>query len=358
MLKLVTILYLNHATKHRKTINLSPSKEVMIQPLIDQFQRKINYLRLSITDRCDFRCVYCMNEDMTFLPRDEVLSLEESLRLVKIFTSLGVTKLRVTGGEPLVRKNIGWLFKELSQIEALKEVVLTTNGSQLVQHAPMLKNAHVNRINISLDSLDPVNFKKITRTGDLNKVLLGIDEAIQQGFSNLKLNTVLMKGINDHEAIDLVNFAIDKKMDISFIEEMPLGNIDHTRKDTFISNDEVLKNLQNYFNLIPTTFTSGGPAKYWQLANQSTKVGFISPHSHNFCDTCNRVRVSSKGELFLCLGQEEKIELMPLLRQYPNEDWPIQKAIIESMMVKPEAHDFNLEITKPAVVRFMSHTGG
>ena len=358
MLKLVTILYLNHATKHRKTINLSPSKEVMIQPLIDQFQRKINYLRLSITDRCDFRCVYCMNEDMTFLPRDEVLSLEESLRLVKIFTSLGVTKLRVTGGEPLVRKNIGWLFKELSQIEALKEVVLTTNGSQLVQHAPMLKNAHVNRINISLDSLDPVNFKKITRTGDLNKVLLGIDEAIQQGFSNLKLNTVLMKGINDHEAIDLVNFAIDKKMDISFIEEMPLGNIDHTRKDTFISNDEVLKNLQNYFNLIPTTFASGGPAKYWQLANQSTKVGFISPHSHNFCDTCNRVRVSSKGELFLCLGQEEKIELMPLLRQYPNEDWPIQKAIIESMMVKPEAHDFNLEITQPAVVRFMSHTGG
>jgi cyclic pyranopterin phosphate synthase len=299
-----------------------------------------------------------MNEDMTFLPRDEVLSLEESLRLVKIFTSLGVTKLRVTGGEPLVRKNIGWLFKELSQIEALKEVVLTTNGSQLFQHAPMLKNAHVNRINISLDSLDPVNFKKITRTGDLNKVLLGIDEAIQQGFSNLKLNTVLMKGINDHEAIDLVNFAIDKKMDISFIEEMPLGNIDHTRKDTFISNDEVLKNLQNYFNLIPTTFTSGGPAKYWQLANQSTKVGFISPHSHNFCDTCNRVRVSSKGELFLCLGQEEKIELMPLLRQYPNEDWPIQKAIIESMMVKPEAHDFNLEITQPAVVRFMSHTGG
>jgi cyclic pyranopterin phosphate synthase len=155
-----------------------------------------------------------------------------------------------------------------------------------------------------------------------------------------------------------VNFAINKKMDISFIEEMPLGDIQHTRKDTYISNDEVLKKLQHHFNLIPTTLSSGGPAKYWQVANQATKVGFISPHSHNFCDTCNRVRVSSKGELFLCLGQEEKIELMPLLRQYPNEDWPIQKAIIESMMVKPEAHDFNLEITKPAVVRFMSHTGG
>ena len=339
-------------------MNLSITQEAMIQPLIDQFKRKINYLRLSITDRCDFRCVYCMNEDMTFLPRDEVLSLEESLRLVKIFVSLGITKLRVTGGEPLVRKNIAWLFHELGQIEDLKEVVLTTNGSQLIQHSAMLKQARVNRINISLDSLNPTVFKRITRTGDLNKVLLGIDEAIKQGFSNLKLNTVLMKNINDHEAVDLVRFAIDKKIDISFIEEMPLGDIHHKRKDTFISNDEVLKKLQTHFNLVPTTFNSGGPAKYWQLANQITKIGFISPHSHNFCDACNRVRVSSKGELFLCLGHEEKIELMPLLRQFPNEDWPIQKAIIESMIIKPEAHDFNLETSKPSVIRFMSHTGG
>lgn len=326
--------------------------------LIDLFGRKINYLRLSITDRCDFRCVYCMSEHMEFLPRDEVLSLEESARLVKIFASLGVTKVRVTGGEPLVRKNIRWLFEKISMIPSLEEIVLTTNGSQLNEHAEMLKKTHVKRINISLDSLDHTLFKKITRVGDLDKVLKGIDKALQQGFANLKINTVLMKGINDHEAVNLVNFAINKKMDISFIEEMPLGDIQHTRKDTYISNDEVLKKLQHHFNLIPTTLTSGGPAKYWQVANQATKVGFISPHSHNFCDTCNRVRVSSKGELFLCLGHEEKIELMPLLRQYPNEDWPIQKAIIESMMVKPEAHDFNLEITKPAVVRFMSHTGG
>ena len=326
--------------------------------LIDQFHRKINYLRLSITDRCDFRCVYCMGDDMQFLPRDEVLSLEESLRLVKIFTSLGVTKLRVTGGEPLVRKNITWLFEGLSQIEDLKEIVLTTNGSQLAHHAHMLKTSLVKRINISLDSLDPILFKKITRTGDLDKVMLGIDEAIKEGFSNLKLNTVLMKDVNDHEAIDLVNFAINKKMDISFIEEMPLGDIGHKRKDTFISNDEVLKKLQTHFNLIPTTFNSGGPARYWQIANQSTKIGFISPHSHNFCDTCNRVRVSSKGELFLCLGQEEKIELMPLLRQHPDDDWPIQKAILESMRIKPESHDFNLETNKPSVIRFMSHTGG
>ncbi len=295
---------------------------------------------------------------MEFLPRDEVLSLEESARLVKIFASLGVTKVRVTGGEPLVRKNIRWLFEKISMIPSLEEIVLTTNGSQLNEHAEMLKKTHVKRINISLDSLDHTLFKKITRVGDLDKVLKGIDKALQQGFSNLKINTVLMKGINDHEAVNLVNFAINKKMDISFIEEMPLGDIQHTRKDTYISNDEVLKKLQHHFNLIPTTLSSGGPAKYWQVANQATKVGFISPHSHNFCDTCNRVRVSSKGELFLCLGHEEKIELMPLLRQYPNEDWPIQKAIIESMMVKPEAHDFNLEITKPAVVRFMSHTGG
>jgi len=326
--------------------------------LIDQFHRKINYLRLSITDRCDFRCVYCMSDDMQFLPRDEVLSLEESLRLVKIFTSLGVTKLRVTGGEPLVRKNITWLFEGLSQIEDLKEIVLTTNGSQLAHHAHMLKTSRVKRINISLDSLDPILFKKITRTGDLDKVMLGIDEAIKEGFSNLKLNTVLMKDVNDHEAIDLVNFAINKKIDISFIEEMPLGDIGHKRKDTFISNDEVLKKLQTHFNLIPTTFTSGGPARYWQIANQSTKIGFISPHSHNFCDTCNRVRVSSKGELFLCLGQEEKIELMPLLRQHSDDDWPIQKAILESMRIKPESHDFNLETNKPSVIRFMSHTGG
>lgn len=325
---------------------------------MDLFGRRINYLRLSITDRCDFRCIYCMSEHMEFLPRDEVLSLEESVRLVKIFASLGVTKVRVTGGEPLVRKNIRWLFEKISMIPSLEEIVLTTNGSQLNEHAEMLKKTHVKRINISLDSLDHTLFKKITRVGDLDKVLKGIDKALQQGFSNLKINTVLMKGINDHEAVNLVNFAINKKMDISFIEEMPLGDIQHTRKDTYISNDEVLKKLQHHFNLIPTTLTSGGPAKYWQVANQATKVGFISPHSHNFCDTCNRIRVSSKGELFLCLGQEEKIELMPLLRQYPNEDWPIQKTIIESMMIKPEAHNFNLEVNKPAVVRFMSHTGG
>lgn len=299
-----------------------------------------------------------MNEDMNFLPRDEVLSLEESARIVKIFASLGVTKVRITGGEPLVRKNVSWLFHEIAKIDRLKDIVLTTNGSQLSHYVETLKASKVKRINISLDSLDPVQFEKITRVGDLHKVLQGIEDAIKIGFDSIKLNTVLMQGINDHEVIDLVNFATEKKIDISFIEEMPLGDIGHNRMNTFISNDVVLKKLQSHFNLIPTTYSSGGPAKYWQIANQHTKVGFISPHSHNFCDTCNRVRVSSKGELFLCLGQEEKIELMPLLRQHLNDDWPIQFAILESMKIKPQGHDFNLENIKPSVVRFMSHTGG
>lgn len=219
---------------------------------------------------------------MKFLPRNELLTLEESARIVRIFASLGITKVRITGGEPLVRKNIGWLFREISTIPTLEEIVITTNGSQLVEHAEMLRDSNVKRINISLDSLDHHLFKKITRVGDLNKVLEGIDKAMEIGFSAIKLNSVLMRHTNDHEAINLVNFAIRKKIDISFIEEMPLGDIDHRRKDTYISNDEVLKNLQKHFNLIPTTFTSGGPAKYWQVANQTTKIGFISPHSHNF----------------------------------------------------------------------------
>ena len=326
--------------------------------LVDRFGRTVDYLRISITDRCDFRCVYCMAEDMTFLPRLQILSLEEIHLIAQAFVELGVKKIRITGGEPLVRKGALGLLNNIGHLEGLRELVITTNGSQLDAMAKDLKAAGVKRINISLDTLDVDKFKAITRTGDLQQVLKGIQAAKAEGFERIKLNAVILKNRNHQEVNPLVQFAIDNGLDISFIEEMPLGDIDHTRKDTYISNDVVLKNLQSHFNLIPTTFTSGGPAKYWQLANQSTKVGFISPHSHNFCDTCNRIRVSSKGELFLCLGQEEKIELMPLLRQYPNEDWPIQKAIIESMMIKPEAHDFNLETNKPAVVRFMSHTGG
>ena len=326
--------------------------------LIDQFGRTVDYIRLSITDRCDFRCVYCMSENMTFLPRDEVLSLEECSRLVKVFVNLGVSKVRITGGEPLMRKNALWLFEEVGKLEGLNELVLTTNGSQLEKQAIALKKAGVKRINISIDSLKPERFKKITRTGKLEQVLSGLQASIHAGFEGIKINTVLMRGSNDDEAADLVQFAIDQKIDISFIEEMPLGEVDHTRKNTFVSNADTLKLLQSKYSLLPSTETTGGPARYWRVADAQTKVGFISPHSHNFCESCNRVRISCKGELFLCLGQDDKVELMPLLRANPNNDAPVIEAILNSMKVKPKGHDFDLKRAAPAVVRFMSHTGG
>ena len=299
-----------------------------------------------------------MAEEMTFLPRDEVLSLEECLRLVRAFVQLGVTKVRITGGEPLVRKNALWLFEEVGKLEKLKELVLTTNGSQLEKKAANLKSAGVKRINISLDSLNSERFKKITRTGELDKVLRGIQAAKQAGFDNIKLNTVLMRGTNDDEVQTLVDFAIEQSIDISFIEEMPLGEVNHTRDSTFVSNAETLKTLQSQYALTASTETTGGPARYWHVTDSNTKIGFISPHSHNFCEACNRVRITCKGELFLCLGQEDKVDLMPLLRNHPNDDQPLIQAILDSMSIKPKGHDFDLKRAKPAVVRFMSHTGG
>lgn len=331
--------------------------------LIDQFGRRVDYIRLSITDRCDFRCVYCMSEDMTFLPRDEVLSLEECARLVKAFVNLGVSKVRITGGEPLVRKNALWLFEEVGKLQGLEELVLTTNGSQLAKQAQDLRKAGVKRINISVDSLQAERFKKITRTGELDKVLRGIQAAKVAGFDNIKLNTVLMRGTNDDEVFDLVDFAISQKIDISFIEEMPLGEVDHTRESTFVSNADTLKQLQSKYPLIASAETTGGPARYWRVANSDqslmqTKIGFISPHSHNFCESCNRVRITCKGELYLCLGQEDKVDLMPLLRHFPDDNQPLIDAIINSMAIKPKGHDFDLRRAEPAVIRFMSHTGG
>jgi len=326
--------------------------------LIDQFGRTVDYIRLSITDRCDFRCVYCMAEEMTFLSRDEVLSLEECARIVKVFVGLGVSKVRITGGEPLVRKNSIWLFEEIGKLNGLNELVITTNGSQLERKAQDLKRAGVKRINISLDSLNADCFKQITRTGDLDKVLRGIQSAKQAGFEKIKLNTVLMRGINDNELLSLVAFAIKEAIDISFIEEMPLGEVNHIREATFCSNEDTLKILQSNYPLVTTTETTGGPARYWRVSNTNTKIGFISPHSHNFCESCNRVRITCKGELYLCLGKEDKIELMPLLRNHPNNDQPIIDAIINSMSIKPSGHDFDLRRAEPTVIRFMSQTGG
>ena len=334
--------------------NQAPQK----QTLTDQFGRKVDYIRLSITDRCDFRCVYCMSEDMTFLPRNEVLTLEECSRLVKVFVGLGVAKVRITGGEPLVRKNALWLFEEIGQLPGLRELVLTTNGSQLERQADKLRKAGVKRINISLDSLDAERFRQITRVGELDKVLRGIHAAKQAGFEHIRLNTVLMRGINDDEAIPLLQFAIDQAVDIAFIEEMPLGEVDHSRGSTCVSNDETFKLLSAQFPLISSAESTGGPARYWRIPDTQTRVGFISPHSHNFCESCNRVRITCKGELFLCLGQEDKVDLLPLLRQHPEDDEPLIAAILHAMQIKPKGHDFDLDRAKPAVVRFMSMTGG
>ena len=330
----------------------------MTMQLTDQFNRKINYMRISVTDRCDFRCIYCMSEQMNFLPKNQLLTLEEINRIATIFISMGVEKIRITGGEPLVRKNVDTLFDKLSKNKDLKELTLTTNASQLLKKAGMLKASGIKRINISLDSLNPLNFKKMTRTGDLNKVLDGIEYAISIGLKQLKLNTVIMKGINDHEIFDLIEFAIKKNIDISFIEEMPLGTTEFSRKSTFTSNDEILEKIKTNYLIDKIKYRTGGPAEYWQILGTKSRIGLISPHSHNFCEDCNRVRISCKGELFLCLGQDDKIELMPLLRKYPNNDQPIKDAILNSMKIKPKSHEFNIEQSKPAVVRFMSHTGG
>jgi cyclic pyranopterin phosphate synthase len=326
--------------------------------LVDHYGRRIRYLRLSVTDRCDFRCTYCMAEDMTFLPRGDILSLEECLRVVRAFVALGVDKVRLTGGEPLVRRDILWLMERVSALPGVRELVLTTNGSQLAKMAQQVRDAGVRRINISIDSLRPERFRAITRTGSLDKVLAGIDAAIAAGFERIKLNTVMLRGVNDDEFEDLVDFAISRGIDISFIEEMPLGDTDHTRIDTFMTQDEVLPRLQSRYGLVATGEDSGGPARYWRVPGQATRVGFISPHSHNFCDSCNRVRVTATGELYPCLGQNDMLPLLPVLRGAVADDTALLDAIRRSMGIKPHGHDFDVRKPTPAVVRFMSVTGG
>lgn len=324
--------------------------------LIDKYGRHVTYVRLSITDRCDFRCTYCMAEEMTFLPRQAVMSLEESLQVAKTFVDLGVTKLRITGGEPLVRKNVMWLIERLGALAGLENLVLTTNGSQLERFAAPLKAAGVRRLNISLDTLKPERFKEITRIGDLDKVLRGIDAAANAGFRRTKLNAVMMRGTNDDEFVDLVRFAMAQELDISFIEEMPLGEI-HGRNNTYISSEETRTLIGQHFELLPSTESSGGPARYWRIPGSESRIGFISPHSHNFCDTCNRVRVTAKGELYPCLGQNDALNLLPVLRA-GTDDTALRQAIVDSMGIKPFGHDFTQQMDAPQVVRFMSMTGG
>lgn len=328
--------------------------------LVDHYGRRIRYLRLSVTDRCDFRCTYCMAEDMTFLPRSEVMSLEECLRVVQAFVALGVDKVRLTGGEPLVRRDILWLMERVSALPGVRELVLTTNGSQLASMAHAVRDAGVKRVNISIDSLRADRFREITRVGDLHKVLAGIDAAVAAGFAGIKLNTVMLRGFNDDEFEDLVDFAVARSIDISFIEEMPLGDTGHLRADTCMTQDEVLPRLQARHGLVATAEDSGGPARYWRIPGSPTRVGFISPHSHNFCDSCNRVRVTATGDLYPCLGQDDMLPLLPVLRGPPagNAEAALLEAIRKSMGIKPKGHEFDVRKPTPAVVRFMSLTGG
>ena len=328
------------------------------QTLVDRFGRAVNYLRISVTDRCDFRCVYCMAEEMEFVPRSALLTLEELAEIADTFIELGVVKIRITGGEPLVRRNVIKLFRDIGQLPGLRELVLTTNGSQLARLAPELKEAGVKRINISLDSLDPEKFRRITRTGELHSVLAGIESALAAGFERIKLNTVILRNRNHDEIIDLVRFAIDHGIDISFIEEMPLGVIgDHDRAEAYYSSDTIRTDLAQFFTLIATTESTGGPSRYYKIPGTNTRVGFISPHSHNFCEHCNRVRLTCEGRLLLCLGQEHSVDLRQVVRAHPGDRERLKQAIRDSMAVKPKGHDFNLA-EKPVILRHMNVTGG
>jgi GTP 3',8-cyclase len=327
-------------------------------PLIDRFGRTVDYLRISITDRCDFRCVYCMSEEMTFLPRGQVLSLEELYVIAKAFAELGVKKIRVTGGEPLVRKGALELLENIGRIESLHELVLTTNGSQLENMALALKKAGVKRINISLDTLDADKFKAITRTGDLQQVLRGIDAANAVGFERIKINSVILKDKNHQEVVDLVQFAVDKRIDISFIEEMPLGAVSqHDRSAAYYSSDCIKADLATHYSLIASTEKTGGPSVYYKVQGTDTRVGFISPHSANFCSTCNRVRLTVEGRLLLCLGNEHSVDLKAIIRANPGDTDILKQAIVDAMQIKPEKHEFNIH-EQPVILRHMSVTGG
>lgn len=326
--------------------------------LIDRFGRHINYLRISVTDRCDLRCVYCMAEDMQFVPRSQLLTLEEVVRIGKTFVDLGVRKIRITGGEPLTRKNVMYVFDKLGALEGLEDFTITTNGTQLNRYAAALRNAGVTRINISLDSLQPQRFKQITRVGDLHKVLSGIDSALEQGFKKIKLNAVVLKHKNHDEVIDLLTFARNRGADISYIEEMPLGLIDeHNRAYAYYSSDEILADLRTRYDLVPTTESTGGPSRYYRMPDSDTRVGFISPHSHNFCSQCNRVRLTAEGRLLLCLGQEHSVDLRHVVRSHPTDNAPLRQALIDAMEIKPEGHDFDLT-SQPVIFRHMNATGG
>ncbi|QSA95734.1 GTP 3',8-cyclase MoaA [Methylococcus sp. EFPC2] len=326
--------------------------------LIDRYGRRVDYVRISVTDRCDFRCVYCMSENMEFLPRAQILTLEEIETVARAFVELGVGKIRITGGEPLVRRGVPDLLRVIGRLDGLRELTLTTNGSQLENCAEELRAAGVRRINISLDTLDAGRFRALTRVGDLGRVLRGIDAALAAGFERVKLNAVILKHRNHDEVTDLVAFAKAKGLDISFIEEMPLGVVDgHDRAEQYYSSDDIRRDLERVYHLVPCAATSGGPARYFEVAGSSMRVGFISPHSHNFCGSCNRVRLTAEGRLLLCLGNEHSVDLKRVLRAHPGDAARLKAAIVDAMAIKPERHYFDLQ-GQPVIFRHMSATGG
>lgn len=325
--------------------------------LVDKFGRKVEYLRLSVTDRCDFRCVYCMSENPCFLTHEQVLSLEELALIGQAFTELGVSKIRLTGGEPLIRPNIDFLVNQLGQLPGLKELSMTTNGSRLTKLADNMYQSGLSRLNISLDTLNPERFSALTRNGNLERVIAGIDAAKAAGFNRIKINAVILKGKNDDEIIDLVNFCRDRELDISFIEEMPLGVIDERKRQRHCSSDEVKQIINDVYPLTVSDKRTGGPSKYFTMADSAIHIGFISPHSHNFCHECNRVRVTVEGRLLLCLGNEHSVDLKAVLREYPNDLARLKQTIIDAMELKPKEHHFSTD-GDVQILRFMNATGG
>ena len=329
--------------------------------LIDPFQRAVTYLRVSVTDRCDFRCVYCKSENMTFLPKKDLLTLEELDRMCTAFVGMGVRRLRITGGEPLVRRNIMWLFQALSRhLDAgtLDELTVTTNGSQLARFAKELADCGVKRINVSLDTLDPDKFKAITRWGDFGKVMDGIDAALAQGIA-VKLNAVALKGVNEDEFDAMIGFCHERGMDLTLIETMPLGEIDGDRTDQYLPLSQVREDLASRWTLEDSDHKTGGPARYVKVRETGGRVGFITPMSHNFCESCNRVRLTCTGTLYMCLGQEDAADLRAPLRA-STDDTALKAAIEDAIARKPKGHDFVIDraTKRPSVGRHMSVTGG
>jgi cyclic pyranopterin phosphate synthase len=332
----------------------------MTEPkMIDRFGRHITYLRVSVTDRCDFRCVYCMSEAMTFLPRQDLLSLEEIDRLASAFITRGVRKLRLTGGEPLVRRNIMWLIKALSRRlgDGLDELTLTTNGSQLARYADEIAECGISRINVSLDTLDPGKFRAITRKGDFGQVMGGIEAASRAGLK-IKINTVALREVNEAELDDIMRWAHSRGFDLTLIETMPMGEVGADRVEQYLPLSLVRTRLERHFTFDDIPYRSGGPARYVHVRETGGRLGFITPMTHNFCETCNRVRVTCTGTLYMCLGQEDSADLRAPLRA-STDDAPLHAAIDEAIARKPKGHDFVIgRNERPAVARPMSLTGG